>query len=259
MNLSDAELERFARHIFLREIGASGQARLRAARVLMVGAGGLGSPALLYLAAAGVGTLGIADDDTVALSNLQRQIAHGTADIGRPKIASAQDAVRRIDPALQTELHRVRVNVENAAALVARYDLVLDGSDNADTRFALHDACFRTGRTLVSAAVIEFDGQLSTWKAHVRAPGGGQLHPCYRCLYPDPPPPEEVARCTEAGVIGALTGVMGALQALEAVKEMTGAGESMAGRLLLVDALATSFRTVRVRPDPSCPLCAAPA
>ncbi|HTQ13131.1 MAG TPA: molybdopterin-synthase adenylyltransferase MoeB [Rhizomicrobium sp.] len=251
MALSDTELERYARHIVLREVGGPGQARLRAARVLVVGAGGLGSPVLLYLAAAGVGTLGIADFDTVSLSNLQRQIAHASADVGRLKTDSAAARIRALNPHVAVETHPVRLTAANAMELVGRYDVVADGSDNFATRFLVNDACFFAKKILVSAAVTEFDGQLSTFKAFDRA----GAHPCYRCIFPAPPPPGMAPSCSETGVLGAAAGVMGTLQALEVLKEITGAGESLAGYLLIYEALATRFRSVKVRPDPACALC----
>jgi len=249
MALSDEELERYARHIVLREVGGAGQARLREAKVLVVGAGGLGSPVILYLAAAGVGTIGVADFDTVSLSNLQRQIAHGTADIGRAKTESAADSARAINPGVRVTAHRTRLTPENAAGLIGAYDIVADGSDNFDTRFLVNDTCYREKKTLVSAAVTEFDGQLATFKAHA-----GE-YPCYRCIFPEPPPPGTAPSCSETGVLGAAAGVMGTLQALEIIKEITGAGETLAGHLLIYEALAARFRKVRVRPDPGCPLC----
>jgi len=249
MALSDEDLERYARHIVLREVGGSGQAKLSRARVLVVGAGGLGSPAILYLAAAGVGTIGIADFDAVSLSNLQRQIAHTTKDIGRPKTFSARDTANAINPGVAIEMHPVRLTAQNALNLIGRYDIVADGSDNFATRFLINDACYFARKTLVSAAVTEFDGQLSTYKAHEAN------CPCYRCLFPEPPPPGTVANCSETGVLGAAAGVMGTLQALEVIKEITGAGESMAGKLLIYEALNTRFRTVRFKNDPACALC----
>ncbi|HWD26857.1 MAG TPA: molybdopterin-synthase adenylyltransferase MoeB [Rhizomicrobium sp.] len=251
MALSDDELDRYARHIVLREIGGVGQTKLKAARVLVIGAGGLGSPVVLYLAAAGVGTIGIVDDDTVSLSNLQRQIAHRTADIGRPKTESARDAMRAINPHVHVEMHPLRLTDENARALIERYDIVADGSDNFATRFLLNDACYATKKTLVSAAVTEFDGQLSTYKAYEAD------FPCYRCLFPAPPPEGTVPSCSQTGVLGAAAGVMGTLQALEVIKEITGAGETMAGRLLIYEALNTRFRTVAFKRDPGCALCGA--
>jgi molybdopterin/thiamine biosynthesis adenylyltransferase len=249
MSLSDEELERYARHIVLRQVGGTGQARLKAAKVLVVGAGGLGSPVILYLAAAGVGTIGVADFDAVSLSNLQRQIAHRTADIGRAKTASARDAAQAINPHVNMQAHDEKITAQNALEIIGPYDVVADGSDNFETRFLINDACYFAKKTLVSAAVTEFDGQLATFKAHV--PGC----PCYRCIFAEAPPAETVPNCSEAGVLGAAAGVMGTLQALEVIKEITGIGESMAGRLLIYDALATRFRTVRVKPDPECRLC----
>jgi molybdopterin/thiamine biosynthesis adenylyltransferase len=249
MALSDEELERYARHIVLREVGGAGQARLRQARVLVIGAGGLGSPVILYLAAAGVGTIGIADFDTVSLSNLQRQIAHRTADIGQLKTDSARDAVRAINPGVWIEAHPVRLTADNALELIGPYDLVADGSDNFATRFLVNDACFFAKKTLVSAAVTEFDGQLATYKPHA-----GE-YPCYRCLFPEPPPPGTAPSCSETGILGAAAGVMGTLQALEVMKEIIGIGESLAGQLVIYEALTTRFRTVRVRRDPACALC----
>ena len=249
MKLSDEELERYARHIVLREVGGVGQARLKAARVLVVGAGGLGSPVILYLAAAGVGTIGIVDDDKVSLSNLQRQIAHATADVGRPKTQSAHEEALAINPTIRVIEHPERLTAENAVKVLETYDIVADGSDNFETRFLVNDACFFLKKTLVSAAVTEFDGQLATYKP------GQESSPCYRCLFPEPPPPGTAPSCSETGVLGAAAGVMGTLQALEVIKEITGAGESLAGKLLIYDALATRFRTVTVKRDPACPLC----
>ncbi len=250
LDFSEAEISRYSRHILLAEVGGAGQARLRTARVLVVGAGGLGSPLLLYLAAAGVGTLGIVDDDVVELSNLQRQIVHGTDNLGHAKTESAAAAARRINPEVTVEAHRTRLGADNVAALVGAYDLVCDGTDNFATRFLVADACVAARRTLVSAAVLRFEGQLATFKPHA----GSDL-PCYRCLYPAPPPPDLVPSCSEAGVLGAVTGVMGTLQATEVLKEILGIGESLAGRLLIWDALSVRFRTIRLRRDPECPCC----
>jgi len=248
MSLSDEELERYARHIVLREVGGTGQATLRAARVLVVGAGGLGSPSILYLAAAGVGTIGIVDFDDVSLSNLQRQIAHRTVDIGRPKTQSAADAAHAINPGVRIEPHSIRLDASNALEIISRYDVIADGSDNFATRFLVNDACFFAKKTLVSAAVSEFDGQLSTFRPH-------RGEPCYRCIFPEAPPPGTAPSCSETGILGAASGVMGTLQALEVLKEIMGVGESMAGRLLIYEALSSCFRTVRVKPDPACRLC----
>jgi len=247
LDLDEAEIQRYARHILLAEVGGIGQAKLKAARVLVIGAGGLGCPLALYLAAAGVGTIGIVDDDRVELSNLQRQIAHTTARIGMGKAGSAADAARAINPGVAIVPHALRLTADNAAALIADYDLICDGTDNFDTRFLLADACVLGHRTLVSAAVLRFEGQLSVFKPHGA--------PCYRCLYPEKPPPGMVPSCAEAGVLGAVTGVMGTLQATEVLKEIMGIGESLAGRLLLWDALGARFRTVNLRPDPACALC----
>jgi adenylyltransferase/sulfurtransferase len=249
--LSDEELDRYARHLVLREVGGTGQAKIRKARVLIVGAGGLGSPAALYLAAAGIGVIGLADDDAVSLSNLQRQIAHRTPDVGRPKTESASDAAHAINPAVAVETHPVRLNSANALEIISRYDIVADGSDNFATRFLVNDACFFARKTLVSAAVTEFDGQLATFKAF----DASGSYPCYRCIFPEPPPPGTVPSCSETGVLGAAAGVMGTLQALEVLKEIADIGESMAGRLLVYDALTTNFRRLRVNPDPVCALC----
>jgi molybdopterin-synthase adenylyltransferase len=248
LDFTEDEITRYSRHILLAEVGGEGQSRLKAARVLVVGAGGLGSPLVLYLAAAGVGTIGIVDDDTVELSNLQRQIAHTTARIGRAKAESAVEAARAVNPGVWIEPYRLRLTAENALGLIERFDIVCDGTDNFATRFLVADACVLMRRTLISAAVLRFEGQLSVFKPHL----GG---PCYRCLYPEPPPEGMVPSCSEAGVLGAVTGVMGTLQATEALKEILGIGESLAGQLMIWDALATRFRTVRLRPDPDCALC----
>ncbi len=250
LDFTEDEVRRYSRHILLREVGGIGQARLKAARVLLVGAGGLGSPLALYLAAAGIGTIGIVDDDRVELSNLQRQIAHNTASLGAPKVESAAKAVRAINPRVEVRAHALRLDAKNALELIGGYDLVCDGTDNFATRFLVADACVLARRPLVSAAVLRFEGQMSVFKPH--APGGG---PCYRCLYPEPPPEGLVPSCSEAGVLGAVTGVMGTLQATEVLKEILGIGESLSGRLLIWDALASRFRTVRLPRDPACRLC----
>jgi len=253
MSLNDQQLERYARHIVLKEIGGPGQQRLLAARVLVIGAGGLGSACLLYLAAAGVGMIGIVDNDTVGLSNLQRQIIHGADDIGRAKVESARDAILAINPDTNVVLHPVRLTHENAGDLIAQYDVVADGCDNFETRFVVNDACHAAQVPLVSAAVGQFEGQLATFKSWLTDDDGRPMAN-YRDLVGAAPPPGSVPTCAEAGVLGALTGVMGSLQALEVIKEITGAGESMAGRLLIYDALATRFRTLRLRHDPANPL-----
>ncbi len=248
LDFTEDEIHRYSRHILLAEVGGTGQAKLREARVLLVGAGGLGSPLALYLAAAGVGTIGIVDDDRVEISNLQRQIAHTTDRIGAGKAESAAQAARAINPEVRFETHATRLTPVNALDLIGRYDLVCDGTDNFATRFLVADACVLAKRTLVSAAVLRFEGQLSVFKPHA----GG---PCYRCLYPEPPPAGIVPSCSEAGVLGAVTGVMGTLQATEVLKEILGIGETLSGRLLVWDALATRFRTVKLRPDPNCAAC----
>jgi adenylyltransferase/sulfurtransferase len=250
MDLSETEIERYSRHILLDEVGGIGQAKLSAARVLVVGAGGLGSPLVLYLAAAGIGTIGIVDDDAVELSNLQRQVAHATARIGAPKAESAAEAARAINPGVTIETHIVRLDAGNVRALIEAYDIVCDGTDNFSTRFLLADACHLYARPLVSAAVLRFEAQLSVFRSHL-----GDTHPCYRCLYPAPPPPGLVPSCAEAGVLGAVTGVAGTLQATEVLKLILGIGEPLDGRLLIWDSLGAKFRTVRLARDPACALC----
>jgi molybdopterin-synthase adenylyltransferase len=250
LDFSEDEIRRYSRHILLQEVGGTGQAKLKAARVLLIGAGGLGSPLALYLAAAGIGTIGIVDDDRVELSNLQRQVAHTTARIGAPKATSAAEAALAINPECRIEPHQVRLDADNAMALISRYDIICDGTDNFATRFLVADACVLAKRPLVSAAVLRFDGQLSVFKPHAHEGG-----PCYRCLHPEAPPEGTVPTCSEAGVLGAVTGVMGTLQATEVLKEVLAIGESLSGKLLIWDALATRFRTVRLRQDPNCALC----
>ena len=247
------ELERYARHIVLREVGGPGQAALKRARVLVVGAGGLGAPVLLYLAAAGVGTLGVVDDDTVALSNLQRQVIHGTPEVGEPKVTSAAAAIRRLNPHVGVETHGVRLNAANAFALISAYDLVADGSDNFTTRYLVSDACYFAERPLVTAAVGSFDGTLTTIRAHQRR-ADGTPNPTYRCLFPEPPPPGSVPACAEAGILGALTGVLGSLMALEVIREIVGFGEGLVGRLLMIDARSMRFETLSYAWDPANPL-----
>jgi adenylyltransferase/sulfurtransferase len=248
--LTETQFERYARHLILEEVGEEGQARLMRARVLVVGAGGLGSPILMYLAAAGVGTLGIVDDDTVDLSNLQRQIVHPTARIGAAKVESARLTLAGINPDVVVEPHPLRLDDTNAAALVSRYDLVADGSDNFATRYLLNDTCHRLGKTLVAAALSPFEGQISTFKSYLGPP-----HPCYRCLFREPPPPDSVPRCEEAGILGAVAGVIGTIQATEVLKELLGIGESLSGRLLIYDALRSDFHRVKLPRDPDCPTC----
>ena len=247
--LSDEELTRYARHLVLREVGGPGQARIRGARVLIVGAGGLGSPAALYLAAAGIGTLGLVDDDAVSLSNLQRQVLFRTADVGKPKVEAGAQALKALNPGVQINSHQMRLTAANAMALIGDYDVIADGSDNFATRFLLNDACYFAKKTLVSAAVTEFEGQLAIYKGH--EPGC----PCYRCLFPAPPPPGTVPNCSETGVLGAAAGVMGALQGLEVLKTVMGLGTGLSGKILTYKALTAEFRTARLPKDPACPLC----
>lgn len=244
--LSDDEIERYARHIVLPEIGGPGQQRLKRARVLVIGAGGLGAPVLAYLAAAGVGTLGIVDDDTVSLSNLQRQVIHDTDAVGAAKTESAAAALKRLNPNVTVELHRLRLMADNVAELVAAYDLTVDGSDNFETRYLVADACAAAGRPLVHAAVGRFDGSITVLKPY-ESNAEGKPNPSYRDLFPEPPPAGLVPSCAEAGVLGALTGVVGTLQAMEAIKLIAGIGEPLIGRLLLYDALGARFDTVRYR------------
>lgn len=248
--LTDAQLDRYARHLILPEVGGAGQQKLLASRVLAVGAGGLGAPLLLYLAAAGVGTLGVIDDDDVDVSNLQRQVIHGNERIGRPKAESAAAGIHALDPAIHVETHNERLTEANAARLFRDYDLILDGSDNFATRYLVNDAAVAAGRTLVSGAVLRFDGQVSTFKPHA-----GPEHPCYRCLFPEPPPPGAVPACSEAGILGAVAGAVGTLMAVEALKELIGIGEGLSGRLLLYDALTASTRIIRFKRRPGCPTC----
>jgi adenylyltransferase/sulfurtransferase len=251
--LSDEELERYARHIVLREVGGPGQAALGRARVLVVGAGGLGAPVLLYLAAAGVGTLGVVDDDVVSLSNLQRQVIHATPDVGMPKVGSAAAAIRRLNPHVAVEAHGVRLTAANALDLIGRYDIVADGSDNFATRYLVADACYFANKPLITAALGTFDATLTTIRAHERRPDG-RPNPTYRCLFPEPPPPGSVPACAEAGVLGALAGVIGSMMALEIIREIVGFGENLVGRLVMIDARAMRFETLRYDWDPANPL-----
>lgn len=244
---SPAELVRYARHLTLTEVGVVGQERLRRARVLIVGAGGLGSPAALYLAAAGVGTLGIVDADVVELSNLQRQILHGTGSLGRPKTESARERLRELNPEVEVVTHAVRLTSANGLDILGAYDLCLDGSDNFPTRYLVNDASVLLGKPYVYGSIFRFDGQVSVFGA----PDG----PCYRCLFSEPPPPDLVPNCAEAGVLGVLPGLVGSVQALEAIKWILGTGDPLVGRLLLIDALKVQFREIQVRRDPACAVC----
>ena len=251
--LSTEELERYARHIVMRDVGGPGQAALKRARVLMIGAGGLGAPALMYLAAAGVGTLGMIDDDTVSLSNLQRQVIHGTADIGRAKVESAAATMRDLNPHVAVETHATRLTAANALDLFAGYDLIADGSDNFATRYLVSDAAYFAGKPLVTAALGMFDGTLTTVRAHEKR-ADGQPNPSYRCLFPEPPPAGTVPTCAEAGILGALAGVMGSLMALEVIREIVGFGEGLVGRMLMVDARSMRFTTLDYAWDADNPL-----
>lgn len=252
MDFTDEQIERYARHIVLKEVGGAGQQRLLRSRVLVIGAGGLGCPIVLYLAAAGVGTIGVVDHDVVALSNLQRQIAHATARIGTAKTASAAAAVAAINPDVRMVEHRVRLAEDNALALIGGYDLVADGSDNFATRFLVNDACFLAEKPLVTAAIAQFDGQIATFK-----PYQSGNYPCYRCVFRDAPPGDFDESCARDGILGALAGVMGSLQAVEVLKELLGIGESLSGSLTIYDGLGGRFHRVAVRRDPECPLCGA--
>ncbi len=245
--LSADETRRYARHLILSEVGAVGQRRLKQARVLLVGAGGLGSPAALYLAAAGVGTLGVVDSDTVDLSNLQRQILHDTPDAGRLKVDSARDRIGKVNPHVWVEAHPVRLTSDNARELVREYEVVVDGSDNFPTRYLVNDACVLEGRPNVYGSVLRWEGQASVFGT----PDG----PCYRCLFAEPPPPGLVPNCAEAGVLGVLPGIIGSIQAAETIKLLLGIGDTLAGRLVVFDALAMRFREIALRRDPACPVC----
>src|SRR3984893_14031073 len=252
MALSPEELERYARHIVLREVGGPGQAKLKAAKVLVIGAGGIGSPALLYLAAAGVGRIGVIDDHQVALSNLQRQGIHGTADVGRAKTASAAEAARRLNPHVQLDVHAARFDTANALGLVSAADVVLDGSDNFATRYLASDACFFAKRPLVTAPLGTFDAPLTTIRAPERG-ADGKPTPTYRCLFPEAPPAGTIPACAEAGVLGALAGAAGSLAALEVIRAIVGFGKSLVGRLLMIDARSMRFETLTYHWDPPNP------
>jgi adenylyltransferase/sulfurtransferase len=249
LDLTDQQIERYARHLVLPEVGEEGQARLLASRVLVVGAGGLGSPLLLYLAAAGVGTLGVVDDDKVDLSNLQRQIVHDTSNVGLDKVDSARARLAEINPEVRVITHKERLAPDNVMDLVAQYDLVTDGSDNFPTRYLVNDACYLARKPLVAAAIMRFDGQLSTYKAFE---GDGQ--PCYRCIFGTQPETFKES-CADVGVLGVLAGTLGALQATEVIKELLGIGQGLSGRLLLYDSLSVGFQMVKVKADPACSLC----
>lgn len=251
MDLDDQQLERYARHIILKEVGGAGQVKLLGAKVAVIGAGGLGSPLLMYLAAAGVGTIGIIDDDEVSLSNLQRQIVHASDSIGEAKTDSATRALGAINPDTAIITHRVRLTADNAEEILGGYDIVADGCDNFETRLIVADVCVALNKTLVSAAVAGFEGQLATYK-----PFAGADYPCYRCLVPEHPGELAERSCADQGILGAVAGVLGTLQAVEVIKEILGLGETLAGRLLIYDALSTRIRMIGLPPDPACPICA---
>lgn len=246
LTLTPDQVKRYSRHIIMGQVGSVGQRKLLQSRVLIVGAGGLGSPSAVYLSLAGVGTIGIADFDVVDVSNLQRQILHHNDDVGRPKVVSAQDSIKAYNPDTNVVLHETWLTSENAMEIVSQYDLVVNGADNFPSRYLINDACYLAGKPLVDGSILIFDGQ-----ATVFVPGQG----CYRCLFPSPPPPGMVPNCAEAGVLGALTGLVGSIQAVEALKLIMGIGESLTSRLLLIDALSMDFRQVRIPKNPNCPLC----
>ena len=251
-DMTELQIRRYARHIVLAEIGGTGQARLIAAKVLVIGAGGLGAPLLQYLAAAGIGTLGVIDDDQVDLSNLQRQVIHRTSDVGTAKVESAKRALGEINPEVTVHAHKERLTEANAEKIIAGYDMVADGSDNFATRYLVNDICYRLKKTLVSAAILRFDGQISTYKAWQ-----GAGHPCLRCIFPAAPSEDAVPSCAQAGVLGALAGTLGSMQATEVVKEILGIGRSLSGRLLMYDALAGSFDEMAIAKRADCPTCSA--
>lgn len=251
--LTSDEIRRYKRHLVLKELGGQGQQRLKNARVLVVGAGGLGSPILLYLAAAGVGTIGIIDHDTVSLDNLQRQVVHDTPHVGTLKVASAAETIRRLNPNVAVETYPFRLDAANAIGIISKYDIVTDGSDNFATRYLVSDACYLARRTLVFAAVGPFDGYITTFKPHEKR-ADGQPHPTYRCIFPEAPPPGTVPNCEEVGVLGAVVGVVGTIAATEILKEIAQIGEGLAGRLLIYDAKSARFETVNVAWDPANPL-----
>ena len=246
ITLTPEQVKRYSRHIIMGDVGSKGQRTLMGSKALIIGAGGLGSPSAIYLALAGVGTVGIVDFDVVELSNLQRQVLHHTADVGRPKVQSAIDNIKSYNPDVNVVVHETRLESDNAMEIIDQYDLVINGADNFATRYLVNDACYLQNKPLVDGSILIFDGQ-----ATVFLPGEG----CYRCLFPSPPPPGMVPNCAEAGVLGALTGLVGSIQATEALKYFLGIGESLSSRLLLVDALSMTFREVRLKKNPNCPLC----
>jgi thiazole biosynthesis adenylyltransferase ThiF len=247
---TEEQIKRYARHIILPEVGGKGQEKLLNSKVLVIGAGGLGSPAILYLAAAGVGTIGIVDFDVVDFSNLQRQVIHNTERVGTPKVESARKTVEMLNPDVKVITYNTRISKENIMDIIKDYDVVLDGTDNFPTRFLINDACYFAGKPLVSAAMLRFEGQVSVFDYRNK-----ENSPCYRCLFPEPPPPGLVPSCQEAGILGSIGGIMGCIQATEAIKLILGIGEPLVGKLLIMDALSMDFRKVKLRKDPNCPLC----
>jgi thiazole biosynthesis adenylyltransferase ThiF len=247
---TEEQIKRYARHIILPEVGGKGQEKLLNSKVLVIGAGGLGSPAILYLAAAGVGTIGIVDFDVVDFSNLQRQVIHNTERVGTPKVESARKTVEMLNPDVKVITYNTRISKENIMDIIKDYDVVLDGTDNFPTRFLINDACYFAGKPLVSAAMLRFEGQVSVFDFRNK-----ENSPCYRCLFPEPPPPGLVPSCQEAGILGSIGGIMGCIQATEAIKLILGIGEPLVGKLLIMDALSMDFRKVKLRKDPNCPLC----
>ncbi|HCG90620.1 MAG TPA: thiamine biosynthesis protein ThiF [Dehalococcoidia bacterium] len=244
--LTPAQVKRYSRHLIMNDVGSVGQRKLLDAKVLILGAGGLGSPSAIYLALAGVGTIGLVDFDVVDLSNLQRQVLHHTADVGRPKLQSAKDNILSYNPDINVVLHETRLESDNAMDIISNYDMVINGADNFATRYLVNDACYLLGKPLVDGSILIFDGQSTLF-----TPGNG----CYRCLFPSPPPPGMVPNCAEAGVLGALTGLVGSIQATEALKYILGIGQSLESRLLIIDALSMTFREFKLRRNPNCPLC----
>jgi len=250
IDFTEEQIERYSRHIILPEVGGEGQSRLLESKVFMIGAGGLGSPVAYYLAAAGVGTIGIADADVVDMSNLQRQIIHNNERIGMEKVESAKKTIQALNPDVNVITYTERVTEENVREIIRDYDLIVDGCDNFPTRFLVNDACFFEQKTLVSGAMFRFEGQVTTFKPHADREG-----PCYRCLYPEPPPAGLVPSCSEAGILGALAGSVGTIQAVEVIKELLGIGDSLSGHLMTFDALRMEWRKLKLRKDPACPLC----
>lgn len=250
IDFTEEQIERYSRHIILPEVGAEGQSRLLESKVFMIGAGGLGSPVAYYLAAAGVGTIGIADADVVDASNLQRQIIHNQDRIGMPKVESARETIQALNPDVEVKTYNHFVTADNIRDIIRDYDLIVDGCDNFPTRFLVNDACFFEKKPLVSGAMFRFEGQVATFKPHVHKEG-----PCYRCLYPEPPPAGLVPSCSEAGILGALAGAVGTIQAVEVIKELLGIGDSLSGRLMTFDALRMEWKKLRLHKDPACPLC----